>query len=247
MVTRADQARVNILRLIEQGNSGDRLPGESELASRFGVSRVTVREALRQLWHEGLVVRRWGAGTYIAEPPTDLHTGAYRSIYVDVGVVGSLPNRIRATGLDVKIDDFAAVAVSPPDWVAHAMGTTGELWRIERTLRIDDRPGLRFADYLPLRIGDVAVDPMILAHPDRSLPDLLAVHGVRAIKDEARLEAVPAPATVAAALDVPAGHPVLRGRQRTQDENGAVVECAEVYYNGDAFATILVRSSGDTP
>jgi GntR family transcriptional regulator len=245
MVTRADQTRVNILRLIQQGNSGDRLPGESELASRFGVSRVTVREALRQLWHEGLVVRRWGAGTYIAEPPADPDT-AYRSIYVDVGVVGSLPNRIRATGLDVKIDGFEAVAVSPPDWVAHAMGTTDELWRIERTLRIDDRPGLRFADYLPLRIGDVAVDPGILVHPDRSLPDLLALHGVRAIKDEARLDAVAAPAAVAASLDVPAGHPVLRARQRTQDENGTVVECAEVYYNGDIFATVLVRSSGDT-
>lgn len=246
MVTRADQARVGILRLIQQGSPGERLPGESDLASRFGVSRVTVREALRQLWHEGLVVRRWGVGTYIAEPPVAPSPGAFRSIYVDVGVVGSLPERIRAAGLDVQAGGFAAVAVKPPDWVAHAMATTDDLWQIERTLRVGDRPGLHFVDYLPISIGKVAVDPSALAHLDQSVPDLLAGHGVRAIKDEAHLEAVAAPPTVAAALGIPAGQPVLRARQRTQGDDGTVVECAEVHYNADVFATVLVRSAGDT-
>lgn len=244
-MTRAEQARVSILRLIHSGTAGDRLPGEAELASRFGVSRVTVREALRQLWHEGLVVRRWGSGTYIAAPSSGSPPAVFRSIYVDVGVVGSLPERIRAAGLDVGIKDFAATAMPPPDWVASAMGTTGQLWRIERTMLINGSRALRLVDYLPLAIDAAPVDPASLADPAQSLPSILARHGIRVVKDDAHLEAVIAPDEVADALGLSRGHPVLRARQRTQGENGTVVECAEVHYNSDVFATILVRSIGD--
>ena len=48
---------------------GTRLPGEHELASMFGTSRGTVREALRILESMGLVEIRSGSGTYVVEPP----------------------------------------------------------------------------------------------------------------------------------------------------------------------------------
>jgi GntR family transcriptional regulator len=48
---------------------GTRLPSEFELAKMFGVSRATLREALRVLEEEGVVVRRHGIGTFIADRP----------------------------------------------------------------------------------------------------------------------------------------------------------------------------------
>lgn len=48
---------------------GDRLPPDPEQAERLGVSVVTVRDAMRLLVSEGLVTRRRGAGTFVAEPP----------------------------------------------------------------------------------------------------------------------------------------------------------------------------------
>lgn len=245
-MTRADHARDHILRLIHGGEVGDQLPGESELASRIGVSRVTIRDALRQIWLEGIVVRKWGAGTYIASPPAAPNPAAYRSIFVDVGSVGSLPDRIRATGQDVQIADFAARPAHAPDWVAQAMEATDELWQVERTLLIDGVPGVRFVDYLPRNIGGSPVDPTVLCRPEGSIPDVLARHGVRAVKDEAQLNAVLAPADVAASLGVAPGDPVLHARQQTQGADGRVIECAEVHYNGDVFATILVRSIGES-
>ncbi|WP_157619433.1 GntR family transcriptional regulator [Skermanella stibiiresistens] len=47
--------------------SGSRLPGEKKLADMLHLSRPTLREALRILAHEGLVVSRWGDGTFITD------------------------------------------------------------------------------------------------------------------------------------------------------------------------------------
>lgn len=59
---------IQLAELIRQGQlqPGDRLPPERELADRFGVSRSSVREALRILELHGLVARRPGTGTVIA-------------------------------------------------------------------------------------------------------------------------------------------------------------------------------------
>jgi DNA-binding LacI/PurR family transcriptional regulator len=47
--------------------AGDRLPGDRVHAERFGVSVVTVRQAMQQLCREGLIHRRHGSGTYVNE------------------------------------------------------------------------------------------------------------------------------------------------------------------------------------
>ena len=47
---------------------GDRVPSEAELVARFGVSRMTANRALRELSDAGVVTRRAGAGSFIAEP-----------------------------------------------------------------------------------------------------------------------------------------------------------------------------------
>jgi len=58
----------------EKFKEGDKLPSEVELAKFFGVSRATLREAMRILEEEGYVIRKHGIGTFVASRPI-LQTG----------------------------------------------------------------------------------------------------------------------------------------------------------------------------
>src|SRR2546425_13332650 len=66
---RSVQVREELTHRIDSGAlaAGTRLPSEPALATELGVSRATLREALRALESEGLVRRMWGSGTYVAE------------------------------------------------------------------------------------------------------------------------------------------------------------------------------------
>lgn len=53
-------------------NPGQRLPSEAQLGETFGISRITIRQALGDLEREGLVTRVPGKGTFVAERPKQI-------------------------------------------------------------------------------------------------------------------------------------------------------------------------------
>lgn len=63
---------------------GDRVPSEAELVERFGVSRMTANRALRELQAEGVVTRRAGVGSFIAEPTPIGHIIEIRNIAEEI-------------------------------------------------------------------------------------------------------------------------------------------------------------------
>src|SRR3982751_3345925 len=60
--------RDEILGMLDELQVGDALPSERRLASDLGVSRPTLRAVIDELVREGLLLRRHGSGTYVAEP-----------------------------------------------------------------------------------------------------------------------------------------------------------------------------------
>src|SRR5262249_19762973 len=65
------QLKEEISRLIENGtwSPETQLPGEREMCDRFGISRITVRQAIHQLVSEGRLLRAHGRGTFVAHSP----------------------------------------------------------------------------------------------------------------------------------------------------------------------------------
>lgn len=82
-----DRLSVDLERLILEGKlaPGERLPAERELAAHLNVSRVSIRDALRELENRGLIDRKPGRGTIVLKPGERAHVSEH-----ELGIVDSL-------------------------------------------------------------------------------------------------------------------------------------------------------------
>ncbi|MCS6907006.1 MAG: GntR family transcriptional regulator [Anaerolineales bacterium] len=93
---------------------GDRLPSEPELARKLGVSRASLREAMRFFETQGVIHRRPRAGTYVMQPPAVIETG--------LEVLESIDTLASRIGLSVSMGDVSIQKrVSSPE-EASALG-----------------------------------------------------------------------------------------------------------------------------
>src|SRR5207249_5910125 len=94
---RAVQVRAELTQRIDSGAlpAGSRLPSEPALATELGVSRATLREALRAMESEGLLRRMWGSGTFVADGRR-----VANSLDLNFGVTDA----IRAAGMQAGVE-----------------------------------------------------------------------------------------------------------------------------------------------
>lgn len=130
---------------------GSPLPSQHELAGRFGVSIMTLRQALQLLADEGLIEARHGSGTYVAA----------RYAY-DLGHLRSFASDLRAQGADVTTELLAAETVAPPADVGARLGT-GNVLRLRRLRLAGGQPLIVQTSYLPAALTHV-VEPANLGH-----------------------------------------------------------------------------------
>ncbi len=136
---------------IEQGtyHPGDRLPSEPELIREYGVSRITVRQALDELEAEGLVMRRHGKGTYVAEPRIEQELLRLTDFVEDMERAGQHPSSRVLAFVHEPVPPMVARALQLP------AGT--EVVRVDRVRLADDRPIAYDMTWLPLRFGELLV------------------------------------------------------------------------------------------
>jgi len=244
-LSRAHLALDRIGELVAAGTPGDRLPSEAELSSQIGVSRVTVRDALSTLWHEGAIVRRWGSGTYIADRHGDRSEGRFRAYYVDTHTIGSLPAQMQEAGHSVGLSAFRVDRKEPPTWVLDESLGEAPLVRVVRCLTVDRLPALIMEDFIPARLNGHDIDAAALHDLAVDLTTFLRGFGVRVVKHEGTLSAVIADEETAALLEVDPGSALLTSHQRAIDDTGAVVTCSQLTYRSDVLRQTLVRTVGE--
>lgn len=125
---------------VHQGVPGDALPSEADLATQFGVSRMTARQAVQNLAAEGMVQRRRGAGTFIAERPLHRHTGPLMNFTADMRRRGKTAS---SDLLDARLRAATAADV--------------EALRLEPGARVVSLSRLRRADGVPMAIEHAAM------------------------------------------------------------------------------------------
>jgi GntR family transcriptional regulator len=179
---------------------GDRLPSESALIERFGVSRITVRQALAELQSSGLVQTVNGKGSYVTKPGRGVAQGPL------VGVLEAMRKRgHRARGR----------------LLSHRVVKAGRAVARELELPVGAPVGavtvLRYRDDIPFVVGTTWCAPEVAerlaAHDLTELDVATAIEaglGLRSASTRVRVLATLADAKLARRLDYTPGAPVLR-------------------------------------
>lgn len=196
------------------------LPSEPALASDFGVSRNTVREALELLRREGLVQRIPGVGTVAAQ--RKYHHGIDQLQGLAETLPGPVRNEVRVAGL---VEAPAAVArrldLVPGEPVTH----------LERRRFADDVPLSLDLTYLPPDVGEPLLDEDLAGRDVFALLEELT--GRQLGTAEIVLEAVAADRHSAGILEVPTGAPLLMLERLTRLDDGRPVDLEFVRFRGD--------------
>lgn len=214
--------------------SGDplRLPTEDSLARHYGVSVLTVRQALKPLEEEGLITRHRRRGTFIRPAA---RSGA------PIRLLGSVDAIVaQQSGEQVTVLGRGSGAV-PAELAEHFPGRTEAA--VFRRLRHDrGEPSSWAVNHVLPELGErVATSDLERWPMTKVLRDVLGVRIGRITNTVAAGLADPETAEL---LDVPLLSPILDYTGVTHDEGGRVVDVARIRYRGDRFSFSVTLEAG---
>lgn len=191
---------------------GEALPAQRELSVSYGVTLMTLRQALRELSDDGLIVQQPGRGTFVSPPHQ-----AYRS-----GALQSLADDLRKQGHDVRTTVLGrTVRRAPAQVVGQLRIRAGEsALRLERLREFAGRPAVHQVSWVRQPHADRLRERDFGAV---SLYDALADAGVAVARATETIRPGALTAAVAKHLEEPAGAPVFIGDRVTYALDGAAV------------------------
>ena len=218
----AEVVRTELKRAILGGEFavGSKLPNEDRLCERFGVSRVTVREAVRGLIEDGLVIRKHGSGTYVTRRPMLQNSLDTNFSYTEF---------IEASGLRAGRQLVGHRTLAASDETAAALGIEpgASVVEVRRIRTADRRPAVYSIDQIPAELvgKDVGKDDLA-----GSLYRILTAADHPIAHAEAVLTPTVADRELARLLDVVPGTPLQGLRQVDYDETGRAVMVSDEWH-----------------
>jgi GntR family transcriptional regulator len=219
--------RDEILGMLDELQVGDALPSERRLASDLGVSRPTLRAVIDELVREGLLLRRHGSGTYVAEPKIALPL-TMTSFSDDMRQRGMRPGS-RVLSFDEETAGAklgARLKISPVD----------STWAIRRLRLADDETMAIEFLHVPRRIAPTLTRRDLEGH---SFYDLLhSRYGITVAAGTQTIEPTVTNDEEAAVLGVPVHAPAFLFERTSTSDKGEVVEFVRSIYRGDRYRLV---------
>ena len=229
--------QADLAKLIAETPAGARLMSEPDLAKQMGVSRATLREAMRTFETQGLIRRRQGSGTYVV--------GKFEVIDAGLEVLESLETMARRMNLEISVSDLHVEQMPAEKTVADSLCVeeAAPITRVRRVMRADGRPVAYLIDFLP----ETVLKPADLPAEFRgSVLDYLIECGIDMQVSRAAISATNAPADVAKALEIQRDDVLLRFASQLYDGKGTVVDYSLSYFIPGYFHFHVNRRIGNS-
>ncbi|RYY33578.1 MAG: GntR family transcriptional regulator [Sphingobacteriaceae bacterium] len=216
----------NLLREIiddPQYQGGKFLPNEVNLAKQLAISRTTLRQALNKLVYEGLLIRKKGVGTKVAQPSVSSKSMNWLSF----------SQEMKARGIPIKNFELHLSWVFPEEKVANffEIKTDKKILKLERLRGRNEGPFVYFVSYFHPRVGLTGEEDFT-----RPLYEILEKeHMVVAQLSKEEISARAADKLVAGKLDTELGSPILLRKRFVYDQAERPIEYNLGYYRADSF------------
>jgi GntR family transcriptional regulator len=210
---------------------GDLLPTEERICEQYGVSRVTVRRALDALIAQGLIIKRRGVGSFVAEPRVGVRSIRLRgSLDEFLSGAGVMEPAHLSLNHDARSPKAAAILNLPDD---------AQLTCVKLLSRIDGEPTAYLEIYFPQEVGRQLEESDFQT---AGVPIIRAVErrlNVRVSRAEQKIESGAAGEVAAAQLELQPSDPVLLVTRAYYLASGQAIETAFVRYHPLRYSYVI--------
>ena len=202
------------------------IPSEPELVANYHVSRATVRQALSELVHEGLLYRQHGKGTFVCEPRVQQTQSELTSLTEEIQRRGKRPGGLLLVSELIRGSEAVRKQLSLID--------TEQTIRLERLRTANDIPIAYEVDYLPYpRAASIYQRAKELS--DGSLYNLMNSEGLNPYIVEQKIRAGIVTVREAELLRIHPGEAGLHFTSTAFDLTGSPIEYSETFFPGTHY------------
>ncbi|RXG13189.1 GntR family transcriptional regulator [Leeuwenhoekiella aestuarii] len=207
----------------EEYQKGKVLPSEVEISNRLAISRSTVRQAIKKLVFEGLLIRKKKAGTKVAPKPVSSKSNNWLSF----------SQEMKLRGITIRNFELHLSWVKPSDDIARFFEISKDknVLKMERVRGKTDEPFVYFVSYFHPRVG-------LTGEEDFKLPlyeMLEQEHAIIASLSKEEISATASDEFISNKLKIKKETPVLFRKRFVFDQGERPIEYNLGYYKSDSF------------
>lgn len=236
-LTLFQKLHMQLAEIIDSTPAGQKLQSEPELAASLGVSRATLREAMRSFEGQGLIRRRQGVGTFVLDQKQNIESG--------LEILESIETQANRLGMDVKMGYLGINRTKAGQEYAKKLEISeqAQIVKISRVIWVSDHPVAYLIDVLPENI--LSEDDLVNGFTG-SVLDLIIKRGIYQLShSKTYISACPASTDIAKKIQLQRGDVIQKFEAYLIEKSGRVLDYSESYFAPGFFKFHVIRKIGN--